>query len=237
MSNRPSKKHYSGCCPVEMVIDYPNPVTLPFGNRIEMFSYTPEPEDVIERAGRTCYQSYDKIGARSASKFIKGIIKRGHESVIEHASATFIIVGSRAMTHQLVRHRLASYSQKSQRYVKEDGFEYIIPSDMHWDEGLWEFYKECMSEINDMYLKLREWGLAPEDARFVLPNACKTEIVMTANFREWRHFIKMRCDRHAQWEIRDVAHVILEMLHFVAPSCFQDLYDEFFGEEDEEVTI
>ncbi len=118
---------------------------------VELLTITPSPELFIKRAGRTCYQSYDRITKDSAAKFIRGILKSGHESVIEHASASFIIKGSRAMSHQLVRHRICSFSQKSQRYVREGGFEYIIPPEIGKSKVAYLAFKKYMSTIQDMY--------------------------------------------------------------------------------------
>jgi thymidylate synthase (FAD) len=148
----------------------------------------------------------------------------GHESPLEHAYATFRINGcSRAMTHQLVRHRLMSVSQKSQRYVAEGGFQYVIPPTLKGQDA--EEFKRDMQDINAMYVKWKERGLRNEDARFVLPNACITEIVISANFREFRHIFKLRCSPHAQWEIREAGLRMLKALYHQAPSVFADIMD------------
>ena len=194
---------------------------------VTLIAITPEPERVIEQAGRTCYLSFDKIGANSQSDFIRRLLKMGHDSPLEHASATFRIQHcSRALTHQLVRHRLMSVSQQSQRYVNEQQFDYVIPETMP-AEFLDDFCAD-MKIIQQMYDKWRSRGLKKEDARFVLPNACTSEIVVTANFREWRHIIRLRTSKKAQWEIRKAAAMILEILKHKAPTCFEDLkpYDE-----------
>ncbi len=191
---------------------------------IELISITPNAEKVIEEAGRTAYQSFNRMNEDSANKFISMIIKRGHTSVLEHASATFRISGvSRAFSHQLVRHRLASYTQKSQRYVSEDNFEYIIPDSIALDKRADCVFSKMMEKIKVCYQYLQELGISNEDARFVLPNACTTEIVVTANFREWRHILKLRTYRAAQWEIRAVCIEILNTLSERAPSCFVDI--------------
>ncbi|MCJ7730379.1 MAG: FAD-dependent thymidylate synthase [Sedimentisphaerales bacterium] len=190
--------------------------------KVTLLSITPDAEKLIEEAGRTCYLSFEKIGADSARDFIQKLIKMGHDSPLEHACATFRIENcSRAMTHQLVRHRLMSVSQQSQRYVDEENFSFVVPPTVPK-----EFQKEFsddMEAIRQMYIKWRDKGLKKEDARFVLPNACTSEIVVTANFREWRHIIKLRTSAAAQWEIRLVSTKILEILKEQAPACFSDI--------------
>ncbi len=190
---------------------------------IELVAITPEPEDVIEAAARTCYQSSGS--ENRTSRFISRLIQMGHESPLEHAYATFRLKGcSRTMTHQLVRHRLTSISQKSQRYVAEGSFEYVIPPTVK-EEDVVDFKKD-MECIGGMYRKWKERGLKNEDARFVLPNACVTEIVISANFREFRHIFKLRCSPHAQWEIRTAAVRMLEALHERAPLVFEDIMQQ-----------
>jgi thymidylate synthase (FAD) len=158
---------------------------------IELIAITPGAERVIEQAGRTCYLSFDKIGADSQKDFIRRLIKMGHESPLEHAYATFRIRNcSRAMTHQLVRHRLMAVSQQSQRYVDEESFDYVVPESM--PAQFEEDYHNDMRLIQRIYHKWRQRGLKKEDARFVLPNACTSEIVVSANFREWRHIFRTR---------------------------------------------
>ena len=195
---------------------------------IELIAITPDADKVIEEAGRTCYLSFDKIDDGSAENFIKRIVKAGHESVLEHAYATFRIKGcSRAMTHQLVRHRLMAISQQSQRYVNEDAFEYVVPECM--PQEFIADYKADMAKIQDMYEKWRDRGLKREDARFVLPNACCSEIVVSANFRQWRHIISIRTSHKAQWEIRQVATEILRILSQHSKAAFGDLANEILG--------
>ncbi len=188
---------------------------------VELIAMTPAPESVIEQAGRTCYLSFDKIGADSSSHFIHRLIQMGHDSPLEHACATFRIKNaSRAMTHQLVRHRLMSVSQQSQRYVEEENFRYVIPESIAPQDR--EEYHRDMETIRQMYQKWRQKGLLREDARFVLPNACTSEIVVSANFREWRHILRLRTSKKAQWEIRIACLHILEILKQKAPHCFFD---------------
>ncbi len=196
------------------------------GLEVELIAITPDAERVIEQAGRTCYLSFDRIGEHTERAFIERLLKMGHESPFEHAYATFRIKNcSRAMTHQLVRHRLMAISQQSQRYVSEQAFEYVVPDGLP-SEHVADFHAD-MQTIQAMYAKWRHRGLRKEDARFVLPNACTSEIVVSANFREWRHIFKLRLSPKAQWEIRKVCYLILEQLMAEAPSCFQSIEAEF----------
>lgn len=206
--------------------------------QVKLLSITPNAEELIENAGRTCYQSEAKEGYITGT-LIKALIKSGHESVLEHGYATFRISEvSRAFSHQLVRHRLCSYSQQSQRYVNEKQFDYVVPPSIReleinlpeTDKGLNIGVKDFdndMKIIQDMYDKWKARGLKNEDARFVLPNACYTEIVMSANFREFRRIFSLRCDKHAQWEIRDVAKEMLKQLCEKCPNVFEDLRGQF----------
>lgn len=191
--------------------------------KIELISITPNAELVIEEAGRTCYKS--KVGNPSV---IRKWIDSKHESVLEHASVTFRISGvSRSFTHQLVRHRIGfSYSQESQRYVKQDQFEYVTPQKIRDNDSLNKEYVELMESIQSFYSKAIANIIKPEDARFVLPNACTTEIVVTMNFRAVRNFLTLRLDSHAQWEIREVAFLILREMKNHAPNVFYDFEDK-----------
>jgi thymidylate synthase (FAD) len=201
---------------------------------VELVAVTPDAERVIEVAARTCYQSQDRGG--DSGRFLPKLLAAGHESPFEHAYATFRIAGcSRAMSHQLVRHRLMAVSQKSQRYVSEANFEYAVPPAIAPEDRA-DFHAD-MEAIRQMYARWRSRGLRSEDARFVLPNACATEIVVSADFREWRHIIRVRCSRHAQWEIRAACLRILAALCREAPSVFEDLAREVrdeLGESAEE---
>jgi len=189
--------------------------------KVELLAITPRAEEVIEFAGRVCYRSADKRAAGSAARLIARLIAMGHGSPLEHAYATFYISGcSRAMTHQLVRHRLMSVSQQSQRYVDEKSFQYVIPPSVSAEQK--EEFEKDMESIRTMYAKWREGGLKKEDARFVLPNACASEIVISANFREFRHIFEVRCAPQAQWEIRQACSLMLRELCRHAPSVFQD---------------
>ena len=189
---------------------------------------TPDCEEQIEKKGRYCYDSLPgELYVKG--NMIKSLIKKGHDSVLEHACASFTIDGmSRACSHQLVRHRLASYSQRSQRYVSEAQYEYVVPPSI---KALGEkeelSYIEQMMQIQNMYNYWKERGIKGEDARFVLPNACQTKIGMTTNFREWRSIFELRCDSHAQWEIRNMCLTILGILYNNAPNVFEDQYNKF----------
>jgi len=196
--------------------------------KVELVSVTPDAEALIERAARTCYQSMDRSRDDSAASFLPKLLKSGHETPFEHASASFLVSGcSRAMTHQLVRHRLMSVCQRSQRYVAEDDFEYVTPPSV--PAGARREFDADMESIRGMYRKWRDRGLRKEDARYVLPGACVTEIMITANFREFRHIFKLRCSPHAQWEIREACLAMLRELAARAPAVFGDLAREFQG--------
>jgi thymidylate synthase (FAD) len=193
---------------------------------IELLAVTPDAEQLIETAARTCYQSVGRMTEQGRGKMLAKLLAAGHESPFEHASATFCLRGcSRAMTHQLVRHRLMSVSQKSQRYVSERGFDYVIPPSVPPEFA--DDFRADMEQIRAMYAKWKSRGLRNEDARYVLPNACGSEMVITANFREWRHIFRMRCAPQAQWEIREACLAMLRELHARAPGVFGDLWAEF----------
>ena len=200
--------------------------------KVELIANTPDPELVIANAARTCYDSPEK-DLESSRKMIKAIIKSGHESCVEHATASFRLSEvSRVLTHEIVRHRLFSFSQRSQRYVKENEPSFITP-DVLVDNNpanqklllAKDVFDKAMQNAWDAYSLLLSYGLKPEDARFVLPNACTTEIVVSGNFREWRNMLKLRLSPRAQWEIRKAANLILDKLYEIAPSCFEDLKD------------
>ncbi len=190
--------------------------------KIKLLAITANAEGLIEYAARICYQSAQRRQPGSAAKLIRHLISLGHESPLEHAYATFHLAGcSRAMTHQLVRHRLISVSQLSQRYVAKSNFGYVIPPTIAKKDQ--RRYRQDMQIIQAMYNKWQERGLKREDARFVLPNACETEIIISANFREFRHIFEVRCTRQAQWEIRQACCQMLKILHRKAPHVFEDL--------------
>ncbi|TFF63722.1 MAG: FAD-dependent thymidylate synthase [Promethearchaeota archaeon] len=192
--------------------------------KVELLYITPNAEKLIEEAGRTSYQSFERLTKDSYKRFITMLIKRGHESVLEHASASFRISGiSRALTHQLVRHRFCSFTQQSQRYVDEENFNYIEPEDIKENGEAHEKYLHLMEDIRKYYEEFRELGIKKEDARYILPNATESEIVLTANFRELRHILELRGEKAAQWEIRRMAIRILKILKEKVPNVFQDM--------------
>ncbi len=181
-------------------------------------------ERLIEHAGRVCYRSR---GKGDPAAFLRARLKEGHESIIEHASATFEISGiSRACSHQLVRHRLASYSQESQRYVDMSEPVLVVPDAIEEDEESRATWAEFQAYVKDTYRKLRARGVRKEDARFVLPNAVETRIIVTMNFRELRHFFRLRISPEAQWEIRRMAIEMLKQLVPYAPTVFGDALAE-----------
>ena len=190
---------------------------------IKLLTITPNAEKVIEKAGRTCYQSVSKIEDDSEKKFIIKMIKLGHHSVLEHASATFQIRGvSRSFTHQIVRHRLCSFSQQSQRYVKERKFNFVEPVSIINNLEAHNLFNNFMDEVKVIYGKLQELGIKNEDARFILPNAVESEIVISANFRQFRHLFCQRCTKSAQVEIREVCLCMLRILQEEVPIIFGD---------------
>jgi len=199
--------------------------------KVELLSNTPNPEELIEKAGRVCYQSETKT-EKIRRVFIQNIIRRGHTSVLEHASASFLVDGiSRACSHQLVRHRIGfSFSQTSQRYVKVENLteNYVIPESIKFSPEALERMDDVIEFIGNQYEYLtHDLGVPKEDARYILPNATFTSIMVTANFRAWRNFLELRCDKHAQKEIRDMAQIILQHLNSIAPIVFGDLYKKY----------
>ena len=183
----------------------------------------------IELAGRVCYKSESRISDDSAEKFITNIIKSGHESVVEHFSLTFKIICDRGVTHEIVRHRLASYSQESSRYCDYSndkfGGELTFIKPCFWNEGdeNFQLWKNTMAQLEKIYLEMRKNGARPEQARSILPNSLKTEIFMTANLREWRHFLKLRTAPRAHPQMREVALKIYKILHEKLPVLFSDI--------------
>lgn len=183
----------------------------------------------LERAGRVCYKSESKISDTSAEKFIANIIKSGHESVIEHVSVTFKIICDRGVSHEIVRHRLASYSQMSTRYCdySADKFggelTFIKPCFWNEDDENFRLWRQTMQLLEENYLALRKNGARPEEARSILPNSLMTEIFMTANLREWRHFLKLRTSPRAHPQMREVAVKIHKILAETLPIIFADI--------------
>ena len=193
---------------------------------VTTIAITPNPELTIARAASICYDSKPK-DIDGARKMITAIIKSGHESCIEHAYVTFEIDGiSRVVSHELVRHRIADLNQRSQRYVDEKRPSFIVPDEIEENEDAKKLFLEAMESAWRSYAKLQEMGFKNQIARYVLPNACSTKIAVTMNFRSWRNFLKLRCSKRAQPEIRKLAYVILDKLVEIAPSCFEDLKDE-----------
>lgn len=218
---------------------------------VELLAYTPDPEKTVATAAKLCYSNSDILSLRDGltdektESFIDMLVSIGHESVMEHVSFTFGIEGiSRACSHQLVRHRIASYSQKSQRYVNENGFEFITPPEIEAIPEAKAEFDRIISEITDGYEKIADLltanhaeklmaegadektalskarKMANEDARFLLPNACETKIVVTMNVRSLFNFFHHRCCNRAQWEIRAVADEMLKLCLGVAPHIF-----------------
>lgn len=212
--------------------------------KVLLVEHTPNPELVIAKAAKLCYSSVgiekmnEKMDSESIEKFINMLMSYGHESPVEHVSFTFAIQGvSRSLTHQLVRHRIASYSQQSQRYVKLEQFEYVIPPAIENDErakGVFiksmeqsqEAYNELVDILKGKYLDLgMKNGAAEkkaiEDARYVFPNACETKIVVTMNVRSLLNFFRHRCCNRAQWEIRELAYQMLKLVKDACPAVFK----------------
>lgn len=190
------------------------------------------PEEVIKKielCGRVCYKSEDKITAESGTKFIANLIKRGHESVLEHAGFTVKFICDRGVTHEIVRHRLASYSQESTRYCNYSKGDFntqitvIEPLYLEVGTAGYELWRSGCEEAEKRYFDLLSWGCHPQEARAVLPNSLKTEIMMTANIREWRHFLKLRTSPAAHPQMREVADMLLEQLNFILPVFFDDI--------------
>lgn len=187
---------------------------------------TPEPLQVIERAGRVCYKSEQRIADNSAVSFVEGLLKRGHEAVIEHASASFRIITDRGITHEIVRHRLASYCQESTRYCNyaadKFGNEISVIEPPALTPEQREIWLEGCRGVEKQYFALLAAGATPQIARAVLPTCLKTEIVMTANFREWRHFLKLRLGSGAHPQVRSIAEIIAERLNVEVPVVFAE---------------
>ena len=204
----------------------------------QSWEWLQKPSDMlqlIELAGRTCYKSEDRITEGSAEKFVKMIVKLGHDSVIEHVGASIRFITNRGVTHELVRHRIASYSQESTRYVRySGGMQFIRP--VWWDESSYteeqkQIWKDAMESAEKIYLNALEKGDKPEQAREILPHSLKTEIVVTANFREWRHIFTARCSKKAHPQIRAL---MLDCLYGFAkeiPVVFDDLVEKFKSED------
>jgi thymidylate synthase (FAD) len=199
-----------------------NFTTEPLVDLVNSSSY---PVDDIAYAARTCYNSHSKSTEESDKKLVKGCVKSGHLSVLEHSFATFEIECSRACSHQLVRHRHFSYAQQSQRYVEVDDNTYFyMPLTIQQADTLAkETYSGALENALADYANLIARGIPKEDARYVLPNATTTAIVMTGNFRSWREFIQKRSIKQAQLEIRLIAFKVWEQLNEECPEVFSDI--------------
>ena len=193
----------------------------------------------IELCGRVCYKSEDKITDTSAATFVASIIKRGHEAVLEHYDITVKFICDRGVSHELVRHRLASYCQESTRYCNYSkdkfgnqitcidlatGFSYDLDDEN--DRKKYEVWQKAMEAAEQYYFQMLELGAKPEEARSILPNSLKTEIVMTMNLREWRHFIRLRSANAAHPQMRQVSELILKKFSEEYPLFFRDLAEK-----------
>lgn len=188
----------------------------------EIVTFTPDAIEIIEKAGRCCYQS----GTSDASaSFVRGLIKQGHHSVIEHASVTVKLIVDRGVSHELVRHRLASYSQESTRYVnyKDQDMQFIQPQGLKLDSYAGDCWMESMCQAEKAYKAMLANGCSPQVARSVLPNALKTEIYMTANMREWRHIFQLRTSNAAHPDIRYIMLKVLAKFKELWPALFGDI--------------
>jgi thymidylate synthase (FAD) len=181
----------------------------------------------IERIGRVCYKSEDRITDGSAPKFVKMLIDRGHEAMIEHYSFSVKFICDRGVSHEIVRHRIASFAQESTRYCNygngDDGCSFIEPC--FWEYGTPHGYEwfDSMQKANESYLRMIKNGASPQEARSVLPNSLKTEIVMTANLREWRHFFKLRTANAAHPQMREITRPLLAELQKLIQVVFDDV--------------
>ena len=190
----------------------------------------------LEECGRVCYKSEGKITDDSAPKFVAGIIKRGHEAVLEHCSFTVKFICDRGVSHELVRHRMASYCQESTRYCNYSKAQFgceitvIEPGFLTGDTTGYAIWKQAMADAELAYFSLLEWGCTPQEARAVLPNSLKTEVVMTANIREWRHFLRLRTAAGAHPQMREVALILLDKVHWLIPVCFDDIWSEYHAD-------
>ena len=186
----------------------------------------------LEQCGRVCYKSEDKIAAGTAEQFVANIIKRGHEAVLEHASFTVKFICDRGVSHEIVRHRVASYCQESTRYCNysKDSFggeiTVIKPCYLERHTLGWNIWERACEDAEGAYFDMLDTGHTPQEARAVLPNSLKTEVVMTANIREWRHFLRLRTSQAAHPQIREVAILLLRQLVEKVPVLFDDIAAE-----------
>jgi thymidylate synthase (FAD) len=183
----------------------------------------------IEECGRVCYKSEDKIKEGSAETFCRGLIKRGHEAVLEHCGFTVKFICDRGVSHEIVRHRIASYCQESTRYCNYSKGQFngeitvIEPCYLDPRTEAWASWYAACATAETCYFNMLNFGCTPQEARAVLPNSLKTEVVMTANIREWRHFLKLRCSAAAHPQIREVATQLLKMCKEQIPVLFDDI--------------
>ena len=199
---------------------------------VEIWNPEEELRDIprrIERAGRVCYKSEGKITEGSADTFCRGIIKRGHEAVLEHSSVTVKFIVDRGVSHEIVRHRVASFCQESTRYCNysKDQFcgEITVIKPLYFNEESegYRIWEESCKQAESKYFDLLNYGCSPQEARAVLPNSLKTEVVMTANIREWRHFLKLRCSQAAHPQIREVSLKLLARFKEIMSVLFEDI--------------
>lgn len=186
----------------------------------------------LEQCGRVCYKSENSIAEGSAEKFLKGIISRGHEAVLEHCSITVKFICDRGVSHEIVRHRIAAYCQESTRYCNYSkdkfGREITVIEPCYLDDtsDKWRTWERACAMAEKHYFSLLDMGCTPQEARAVLPNSLKTELVMTADIREWRHFLKLRCSAAAHPQIREVATQLLDALYQEMPVLFGDIWED-----------
>ena len=199
--------------------------------KVKLINYTKDPESIVAKSARLCYSALniedlsETLTPESTKILVKKIIKLGHYSVLEHVSFTFAIEGiSRVTSHQMVRHRMASFSQQSQRYVKikKEGSSYVVPESIEKNKEALKIFKETVAEVDRVYRELLKQNIPSEDARYILPQAVKTKIIFTANARELLHIFKLRCCSRAQWEIREVAKKMLNEVKVIAPNIFKN---------------
>ncbi len=196
--------------------------------KVSLINFTPHPDKVCAVAALGCHSKkaaddiLQTLDDEKMKSILREVVARGHHSVIEHAAFTFAVSGvSRSLTHQLVRHRIASYSQQSQRYVELDSPTYVTPETIRKDRKSLIMFEEFMNSAWGTYRSLIRNGIPTEDARFVLPNATTTNITITMNARELNHFFALRCCLRAQWEIREMANRMLDKVRKVAPTIFE----------------
>lgn len=196
--------------------------------KVELLSYTPNPDKLVAAAAKLCYSAVgiddilEKLDPEKVSTFLTKLRDNGHESPLEHVSFSFGVEGvSRALTHQLVRHRIASFSQQSQRYVKMKDLEVVVPPTISTSPEMSETFDKTIKLLGEVYQQMLDSGIPAEDARFILPNACATKIIVTMNARSLLHFFEVRACTRAQWEIRELALQMRSKVKEVAPVLFR----------------